>query len=97
MYGRGCVDVDKELPLPYDEDDGRLPTSLSPYHYDLEIRAAVEGAPPFEFDGWVDAWFEAHEAVDVIYMNSGDLDINIDDLNIILDPDSPVQVFSHLH
>ena len=57
--------------IPLDDVDGRLPTTLKPYHYNLVIHANIYlVSPPFPFDGRVEIYFECVTPTDVITINS---------------------------
>ncbi len=77
-----------------DEGDtsvGRLPTSLYPLHYDLElIPDFYDSEPPFFFDGSVRIRIECRRFTNIIYLNSYQLSVADESIQIFVDPESPV-------
>jgi len=73
-----------------DSEDGRLPRTLIPYHYNLDITPDFyQPAPPFLFTGTVDISFECVEATDVLTVNS--LGLTITSASVVISPDSDIQ------
>lgn len=92
VRGQGCSRVELGSGKPEDRLPDRLPTDLSPYHTNLEIRPHIHlAAPPFPFEGWVDIWFDCVSTTNAVYLNTRNLEINPDSLEITVAEDSPVQ------
>lgn len=66
-------------------EDGRLPTSLIPHHYNLRIRPNIDAdKPPFQFDGNVRIYFTCVEKTHLITINSAVIT-------------TPIRVFTETH
>ncbi len=84
-----CSSINTFL-IPVQGQDGRLPLDISPIHYNLEFTPDVyTGSPPFLFSGSVELHFRANSETLNIVLNSADLAIDEDGIELSVHPDSP--------
>ncbi|ELU05918.1 hypothetical protein CAPTEDRAFT_195046 [Capitella teleta] len=75
---------------PKNLEDGRLPTTIEPVHYDLEIRPDIyTGQPPFINTGHVDIIMRAVNATNQIVLNMESAMTLLDDTMLLASIDSP--------
>jgi len=73
-----------------DEEDARLPTTLVPYHYNVELLPYIYFAqPPLPFNGKVDIFFECVTATNIITIHNDALSVVGSSVSISVAPGSP--------